>query len=193
MTDTYLRPKVQPACNVAGRCLLWFYCTPYMLTSAAFIAGLVCGAAIICNYMYVACTLLLLSGLCDMLDGTVARLSNSANPKGAYIDLISDRMVESVFMCSLAVAYPQHYYLYLMFFIGLLLHFSTFIAAGALFENTGSKSMHYDASFIERAEAFMAFVFMLLFPAYIFYILTVLNVGIFLSAIARFIRVMKYN
>ena len=193
MLDTYLRPKVQPFCNIIGRCLLWFYCTPYMLTSAAFIAGLACGAAIICNYMYVACALLLCSGLCDMLDGTVARLSNTANPKGAYIDLISDRMVESVFIFSLAVAHPQYYYLYLLFFVGLLLHFTTFIAAGALFENTGPKSMYYDTSFIERAEAFMAFTLMLLFPAYIFFILTVLNVGIFLSAIARFIRVMKRN
>ncbi len=193
MLETYLRPKVQPVCNIVGRCLLWLYCTPYMLTISAFLAGLACGAAIICNYMYVACALLLFSGLCDMLDGTVARLSNSADPKGAYIDLISDRMVESIFICSLAVAYPEHYYLYLLFFVGLLLHFTTFIAAGALFENTGNKSMYYDVSFIERAEAFMAFVLMLLFPAYIFYILTILNVGIFCSAIARFMRVMQHN
>ncbi len=193
MIETYLRPKLQPVCNMLGRCLLWFYCTPYMLTTAAFIAGLACGVAIILHYFYIACALLLLSGLCDMLDGTVARLSNTAHPKGAYIDLISDRMVESIFICSLAVAYPQHYYLYLMFFVALLLHFSTFIAAGALFDNTGAKSMHYDASFIERAEAFMAFALVLIFPAYIPYILLVLNIGIFCSASARFMRVIRYN
>jgi phosphatidylglycerophosphate synthase len=164
-----------------------------MLTLCAFLSGISAGIAVVLHCLYLACILLCISGLCDILDGSLARLQNNAQPIGAYIDLISDRMVESAFIYGCAIAYPEHIHAYITFFIALLLHFTTFVAAGALFKNSGNKSMHYDSCLIERGEAFACFCAMLLFADYMFWILTVLNIGIFASAINRFIKITQKN
>jgi phosphatidylglycerophosphate synthase len=50
-----------------------------------------------------ACSLLLfvVAGLIDAIDGAVARARNEASARGAYIDGISDRLVEFFIICSL--------------------------------------------------------------------------------------------
>ncbi|MGE4168292.1 MAG: hypothetical protein AB7E68_01985 [Candidatus Babeliales bacterium] len=73
--------------------------------------------------------------------------------------------------------------------IALLFHFSTFLAAGALFENTGSKSMHHDHSLVERAEAFIVFSLMMLFPHQLHLLLMAFNTIIFLDGALRCYRI----
>jgi len=79
----------------------------------------------------------------------------------------------------------------IVFLIAVLLHFSTFLAAGALFKNTGPKSMYYDSSLVERAEAFVVFFLMLLMPEYAYYSLMCFNGLVFCSGIARYTRVIR--
>ncbi len=189
MIETLFRPKIQPLFNTLGTLLDRLSFTPNIITACAFSSGMLCAAAIIYDHPLYALFFLIISGLCDVLDGTLARLQQKAHPLGAYIDLIADRMVEAFFIYACAIAYPEHMHAYLIFYIALLLHFTTFVAAGALFENNGTKSMHYDACLIERAEAFMVFGAMLLLPHYITWLLMILNIGIFASAIRRFLRI----
>lgn len=192
MIESRMRTKTQPLFDKVGSFLIPYNITPNMITLAAFILGISSGVAVAIGKMIPALVLLAASGLLDVLDGTVARLGKRSEKIGAYIDLISDRMVEAAVILGFAIQYPQHALAYIIFLIAVLMHFSTFVVAGTLFPNMGKKSMHYDKSIVERAEAFIFFFFMMLFPTYIFEALTILNTLIIAAAITRFARVWKY-
>lgn len=192
MIESQIRLKIQPWFDKLGMSFV-ARSTPNTLTGMAFMFGVCAALGIVFDYRLTALCCFWLSGLCDVLDGTVARLSNNAQKIGAYLDLISDRMVEAALILGFAIAYPQNHFAYLLFMITLLLHFSTFLAAGALFANTGHKSMHHDHSMVERAEAFLVFSLMLLQPDYIFEILMTFNALIFLDGFLRFYRVVRNN
>ena len=192
MIENQVRPKAQPFFNKIGALLIPYNITPNMITLAAFISGIFAGVMVASDNMKIAILFLSLSGFFDILDGTVARLGNRTQKIGAYVDLISDRLVECFIILGFAFSYPQHSLAYIIFLIAVLMHFSTFAVAGALFPNAGKKSMHYDKSIVERTEAFFFFFFMMLFPMYIFEALTILNTLIIAAAVTRFARVWNY-
>ena len=191
MIEGHVRTKIQPWFDKLGT-LLHIKITPNLITIIALFSGIISGVCISAHCMFSALGLLWLSGLCDVMDGTVARITNRKQAVGAFIDLISDRMVEAAIILGFTFLYPQYYLAYILFFIALLLHFSTFVAAGALMKNNGSKSMHHEFSLVERAEAFIVFSLMMLFPEYIFVTLMSFNVIIFVDGMARFYRVMRF-
>lgn len=193
MIESYMRSKVQPFFDK----ITHTFCVPYRIspntiTLFAFFTGIITAFFIYANYLLFALFFLLLSGMLDILDGTVARITNQSQKIGAYIDLISDRMVEAAIILGFTFLYPQHYLAYIIFFIAVLLHFSTFVAAGALFPNMSKKSMYYDRSIVERAEAFVAFAFMMIFPSYIFDTLMFFNLLVIIAGLTRFARVLDY-
>lgn len=189
MIESHIRAKVQPYFDHLGTTLGAI--SPNSITIAAFITGVLSGIFVSADFRISALFFLITSGLLDVLDGTVARLTGTSHPAGAYIDLISDRMVEAAFIIGLSIRYPQYAFAYILFLASVLLHFATFVSAGALFKNEGHKSMHHDHSVIERAEAFIVFALLLLFPAYIFELLTLFSGAIIVDAIGRFSRVIK--
>jgi phosphatidylglycerophosphate synthase len=180
-----LQPSIDRICRHLPSAL-----TADHLTLCALVVGLAAGCALAYGHLIVGCILIWISGLCDVLDGTHARLTRTMHPKGAYKDLIADRIVESAIILGFAVRYPEHHMAYLLFVICVLLHFSTFLAAAALMPNLGNKSVHYEHTLIERCEAFIGFSLLCLFPQQIGSILTVLNLLIVYTAATRFIRVM---
>lgn len=193
MIETYLRKKLQPLFDTIT---VWFLVplniTPNMVTFVAFVCGIFAAGLLSFNYQKIALSFLMFSGLLDVLDGTLARLLNQSQKVGAYVDLISDRMVEAAIILGFAFSYPQYYIAYIMFFIAVLLHFSTFVVAGSLYPNMGTKSMHYDKSLVERAEAFLFFALMIMMPQHISPLLTFFNMLIFGSGITRFFRVLQF-
>lgn len=193
MIETYMRTKVQPFFDkVTYTLCIPYRISPNMVTLFAFITGVISAVCIYTNYLLAALFFLSVSGICDILDGTIARLTNQTKKIGAYIDLISDRMVEATIILGFTFLYPQYYLAYIIFFVAVLLHFSTFVAAGALFPNMGEKSMHYDRSIVERAEAFVVFACMMIFPFYIFEILMFFNFLVITAGLTRFFRVLDY-
>ena len=189
MIEHHIRPHCQKYFDILGIHITKFPITANQMTLCAFVCGILSAVCIGLEYTIPALLFLWLSGLCDVLDGTIARLTNSSHPFGAYTDLISDRMVEAALMVGFAVRYPEHSFTYIVFLVALLFHFSTFVVAGSVFNNNGPKSMHHDRSIVERGEAFIVFTFMILYPQAIFYILMPFNLIIFMSGLARFIRV----
>ena len=191
MIELHVRSKVQPIFNYTGK-LVAPFCTPNSLTLIAFLTGCTAGIAFAYNYVWAGLSLLWISGLCDVLDGTVARLTNNAQAIGAYFDLIADLMVEVAVIFGFAYQYPQDMWAYLLFFAALILHFSTFVMAGALMQNSGVKSMYHDHSIIERAEAFIVFSLCALLPANRFYFLISFDLLIIFDALLRLYRINKH-
>jgi len=188
MIETHIRPSCQKYFDALGG---YIPVTANQMTLCAFLSGIASAVSIGFDYTLYALLFLWLSGLCDVLDGTIARLTGTSHPFGAYTDLIADRMVEAALMIGFAVKYPEHYFTYIVFLVALLFHFSTFVVAGSVFKNNGPKAMHHDRSIVERFEAFVIFSFMMLYPHAIFYILMPFNIVILISGCARFLRVKK--
>ncbi len=192
MIEANLRLRFQPFFDWLGRCLLLCSVSANFITLISFVTGILAGIFVAFNFLFLALVFLWFSGLCDVLDGTVARLLKSSKKVGAYLDLFSDRVVEVAIILGFTFLRPEYYLAYILFLIAVLMHFSTFLIAGALFKNEGSKSMYYDKSLVERAEAFVTFSFMMLFPNYAHQILLFFTILVFASAISRFFRLLDY-
>ncbi len=193
MIDSRWRGYFQPAFEALARPFIFLKIHPNAITIGAFIIGVLSGVCIAYGQAVWAIALLWLSGLLDVLDGSVARITGTTSGVGAYMDLILDRMVEAAVILGFAWLLPVNTFAYLLFFVAVIFNFTTFVVAGALFKNIGSKSMHYDAGLAERTETFIVFSLMALFNPYVFYILMSFNMLIFYTGILRFIKVIKYE
>ncbi len=193
MIDTKWRKAFQPLFDKLATPLVRLRVKPDTITWTAFAVGLTAGLCLAVGYPVIALILLWLSGLLDVLDGTVARLTGSTSNNGAYLDLILDRMVESAIILGFVWARPALAFAGLLFFTAVLFNFTTFIVAGALFTNQGKKSMHYDVGLAERTETFLVFSLMILLPAAGLAILLIFNGIIFLTGIIRFIRITRHQ
>lgn len=191
MIDTKLRGGFQPFFNKMAGVLIKLKIQPDTITIAAFIIGLMAGGFIALDMRLLGLLLLWCSGLLDVLDGSVARLSGKSTKWGAYMDLIFDRMVEAAIILGFYFLMPEHALVYILFFVAVLFNFTTFMVAGALFSNTGEKSMHYDVGIAERTETFIVFSLMILFPKQIHIILGIFNGIIFLTGSIRFHRIQQ--
>lgn len=158
---------------------------------AAFGVGVLSSILISLGQSVLHLILLWFSGLLDVLDGTVARLTGTSTKIGAYMDLILDRMVEAAIILGFYFLLPQYALAYLLFFIAVLFNFTTFIVAVAIFDNNSLKSMHYDVGIAERTETFIVFTLMVLLQNYVYTILMVFNGIIFLTGSIRFIRIIR--
>ena len=73
------------------------------LTALALLLSALSGAAIATGHLGWAAALLAVSGLCDVLDGMVARSTNSASPFGALLDSVVDRFADLLPFAGLVV------------------------------------------------------------------------------------------
>lgn len=193
MIDTSLRHKFQPAFDIMAKKLAEHNIKPDSITYAAFFFGIMASLSVALGYSSIGISLLWFSGLLDVLDGSVARLTGVSTKTGAYMDMILDRMVEAVFIFALAYRFPEAYYAYMLFYIAVIFNFTTFIVAGALFQNTSKKSMHYDTGIAERTETFIVFTLLVMFSRYITPMLMAFNALIFLTGLIRYSRVIRYQ
>jgi CDP-diacylglycerol--glycerol-3-phosphate 3-phosphatidyltransferase len=76
------------------RALVGLRLTANGVTTIALVLGLGAGFAIAAGWFGVACLLSTLSTICDILDGQVARVTNSGSPRGELYDAVVDRYTE---------------------------------------------------------------------------------------------------
>jgi CDP-diacylglycerol---glycerol-3-phosphate 3-phosphatidyltransferase len=80
--------------------LLWTGIRPYQLTLLSLALNIAIGALIITGDWLVAGLLLILSGLCDVFDGSVARQRGEEKRSGAFMDSVLDRVSDAIlFSC----------------------------------------------------------------------------------------------
>ena len=106
-----------------------------------------------------------ISGFCDTLDGSLARHKDLSSPRGAVLDIVADRLVEWAILLGLFLYAPESRGLMTIWMLGsVLLCITTFLVVGIFQENSSERSFHYSPGLIERAEAFIFFSLMILFP-----------------------------
>ena len=193
MIDTVCRQKFQLIFDLIGKLLIKLKLSPNKITIIALGLGLSSGISLGFHNEILGFLFMVLSGIFDILDGTVARLTGKSSKIGAFLDLVFDRIVEGAIIIGFYFLRPEFSLIYLLFFVGAMFNFTTFMLAGILFKNEGKKSIHYDVGFVERTETFIAFGLMMIFPDYLNIILGIFNILMILTGMERFRRIVKYE
>jgi archaetidylinositol phosphate synthase len=165
--DTYLRKYVQPVFDRTATALHDRGITPNHVTVAAFAVGVATGPLTAAGYEWVAVTALWSSGLLDVLDGSLARLTRRSSAWGTTMDIVFDRLVEISVILGLAHRYPHSQTAMLWLMGSIIFSMTVFLTVGALAEKQSIKSFYYQAGVMERTEGFLLFSLMLLLPGYL--------------------------
>jgi len=138
---------------------------PLLTTLTGLISGLVSALLIATGHPLLGAGLLLFSGLCDVLDGRIARWLGQSSPAGALLDIVSDRTVEAAVVVALFLVDPSRALLTLLMMGSILVCVTSFLVVGIFSENGSHKSFHYSPGLMERAEAFLFFTLMVVVPS----------------------------
>lgn len=189
MIDSKLRHIAQPSFNKIALMMMRLKINANQATCGALFFGLLAGLALALSNYLLAFVFLWLSGFLDVIDGTIARLTATSTPQGAFLDLVFDRLVEGMVILGFFLSYPDNALSYILFLISVIFNFSTFMVAGVLIENESNKSMHYDVGIAERTETFLTFSLMILFPSFMSFFLLGFTGLVFLTGVKRMVKV----
>jgi phosphatidylglycerophosphate synthase len=185
----YRKWLVNPVANRIAR-----FCRAEMITAIAFLSGLLVIPLLYVDIKILATAMLLLSGYCDSLDGTVARLTHSVSRKGAILDIAADRIVEfATVLALLLIDVPNRGLTATIMLGSIFLCVTSFLLAGIYCSNNKrDKGFYYSPGLIERPEAFIFFILMIWLPYYfnalalIFSLLTFYTAGNRINQLVRF-------
>jgi phosphatidylglycerophosphate synthase len=164
---------------------------PDSITFTSIFLGILSAIFLVLHHSYWAVALLLLSGYLDTLDGTIARLANKISPFGSGLDIVGDRIVEFAIIFALYLVSPAIRATTTILMLGSILFcVSSFLVVGIFTINDSEKGFHYSSGLIERFEAFIFFITMILLPQYFNYIG---NIFALLVALTAFIRMYEFK
>lgn len=173
MLDGAIRPKIDPALNALARMFVRVGFTADMVTTLGLLLGFVAAGAIMFDYYWLGLVFLLISRICDGVDGAVARINGSSD-FGGYIDIVFDFIFYGIIPLAFIIADPTANAV-----AGGVLIFS-FYANGASFlafaimaekhglktDQRGEKSIFFTTGLAEATETIAVFVAFCLFPTY---------------------------
>jgi len=140
---------------------------PLYITILSGLLGLLVIPALYYSKIALALLLLVASGYLDTLDGTVARQTKTSSAFGSAMDIVTDRLVEISAVIGLWLVDPTHRaFLSLLMLASMLLCITSFLVVGIFTSNDSHKGFHYSPGIMERAEAFIFFILMMLLPMY---------------------------
>lgn len=191
MLENHLRPTIESLIfEPIVRILEKSGAHPNHVTLASLCFGLAVVPALYLGTPWLAVGLLWLSGLGDVIDGSLARATEKTSDFGTAFDIISDRIVEFSVVLALFLVSPGRELVALSMLGSILVCVTSFLVVGIMTEKKGPKSFYYSPGLMERAEAFVMFSLMMLLPGW-FTLLGWLFVGL-VSATA-IIRVNEFR
>ena len=108
LKDSYTTGVRQAVVPLAGRLVSGGRVTPNALTLGGLVLNVATVPLILTGHFVWAPIVLLLAGVCDMLDGAVARLSAQVTPFGAFLDSTSDRLSEGVVLAAVGIWFARN-------------------------------------------------------------------------------------
>ena len=81
--------------------LRWLRITPNQVTIAGSVLNLAAAALVVTDHLIYAGIVFLVAGCFDMLDGSLARISQKVTPFGAFLDSTLDRVSEGVIVAGI--------------------------------------------------------------------------------------------
>ncbi|MCI0547333.1 MAG: CDP-alcohol phosphatidyltransferase family protein [Candidatus Rokubacteria bacterium] len=104
---SHYRARFHGLADPLGRLLLRARVRPNHLTTLGFGVSVLAAVAFARGQLRVGAVLLVLAGLFDFLDGSLARLSGQATRFGAFLDSVVDRYSDMVVLMGIAVLYHR--------------------------------------------------------------------------------------
>lgn len=192
MLGTTIRPLYQRWLVEPLARKLQYICKPNQITYLAGFIGALAAIPIALDWPVLATLLLLLSGYCDTLDGTLARMRKDTSSIGAVLDIVCDRWVEFMVVLGLFLANPAQRGLLIILMLGsMLICITSFLVVGIFSTNDSEKSFHYSPGLVERMEAFVFFIAMIWLPGYFYVLASLFSVLVFLTAFLRIQQFMR--
>jgi phosphatidylglycerophosphate synthase len=172
MLDSFAQRLIEPVLSRLARRLVALKVTANQLTLAGFAIGLLAAALIAQGAYRAGLLLLLLSRLCDGLDGAVARQTQPTD-RGGFLDITLDFIFYAAVVLAFALADPAANALaaaaLLAGFMGTGSSFLAFAVMAAKRQvskpMTGGKSFYFLGGLTEGTETLGFFVAMCLWPA----------------------------
>lgn len=189
MIEQYLRPLFQKYGIQPVLVYIQDKLSPNTVTLLSGGLGLLAFFMLIINQKLLAITFLLLSGYMDILDGSLARATNTSTPIGTVLDIMTDRVVEASVIIGLWALNPYANSLgCILMLASVLLCVTSFLVVGIFSDNDSAKSFYYSPGLIERAEAFIFFILMIGFQPYFQWLSVIFSLLVALTALIRIIQ-----
>jgi len=186
MLEFYLRPGYQKYFVDKVAIKLSPYCPANLITLLSLLFGLLVPIFLYYNHSYYAILCLLISGYSDCLDGTLARFQESNIELGTVFDIIADRIVEFAAVFGLFLVDPVTRGLTCICMLGsMLICVTSFLVVGIFVENSTAKGFFYSKGLMERAEAFIFFIAMMLVPKWFESLAVIFTILVLWTAIVR--------
>lgn len=171
MFDSTLRPRLDPVLDRLAARLARAGATADQVTIAGLVLGVAAAGAIALHWFWLGLALILVSRLCDGLDGAVARITGKTD-FGGYLDIVLDFAFYGIVPIGFVLADPGANAV-----AGAVLVFS-FYVNGASFlayaimaerhgltaQSHGEKSIFFTTGLAEATETIAVFVLMCLLP-----------------------------
>lgn len=171
MLDRHIIPLIRPAVEAIARRLVRVGLRADHVTLAAFGIGILAMICIAFRAYYMSAIFILLSRLCDALDGAVAR-QTVATDAGGFLDIALDFLFYAGIVLAFAFAAPKANALpaavLLMSFVGTISSFLAFAALAAKRRITSmeypDKSFYFLGGLAEATETLVVFIAMCIWP-----------------------------
>jgi phosphatidylglycerophosphate synthase len=192
MFDASLRPYINPPLAALAKRAIKSGLSANMVTGAGFALGMIAVMLIAAQAYWLALVVLLISRLCDGLDGAIAR-ETKISDVGGFLDITFDFIFYASVVLGFALADPQANALAAAFLAASFMGpASTFLAyaifaakRGITTEIRGAKSLYYLGGLTEGTETIGAFVLMCLFPTWFPVIAVVYGIMCWITAGTR--------
>lgn len=196
MIDGWARRRIDPLITRLARPLATIGVTANRVTLAGCAIGIGAALAITAQYYLTGLMLILLSRLCDGLDGAIARIRGEVTDYGGYLDIVLDFLFYGAIPMAFAIADPAKNAL-----PGATLIFAfhvngaSFLAFAAIAARRGlesdlrgPKSIFFTAGLAEAGETLALFIAFCLLPGWFAPLAYIFSGACLLTAAARIVR-----
>jgi len=189
MFDGHLRSSVDKAVKPLGDGLRRTRMTPDHLTVAGLVIAVGAAIAIGAGYLPLGLLLVILAALPDLLDGALAKASNTSSQRCAFFDSVIDRVTDALLFGGVAWYFIGEHSPH----IALLPLAVSSVSSVISYERAKAESLGLSAKggLMERAERIILLCLGLLFPVLLLPIMWVMLVLVSITAVQRFVKVWR--
>ncbi len=189
MFDGHLRSSVDKAVKPLGDGLRRTRMTPDHLTIAGMVIAIGASIAIGAGYLPLGLLLVILAALPDLLDGALAKASNTSSQRGAFFDSVVDRVTDALLFGGVAWYFTNEHSPK----TALLPLAVSAVSSVISYERAKAESLGLSAKggLMERAERIILLCLGLLFPVLLLPIMWIMLALTAVTAVQRFVKVWK--
>ncbi len=187
MLDGQFRSTVDKTVRPIGQNLKKTGLSADHFTLAGLVLSMFTAVAIGTGHLRIGFVLLALTGLCDTLDGAVAKAAGTSSSRGAFFDSVADRVSDAMLFCGVAWYFADTRPGTLVMLPVAVLAASSLIS----YERAKAESLGFAAKggIMERAERIILLGIGLLFDPLLVPVLVVMLVLTLFTAVQRFMKV----